>query len=123
MTATVVDIQSPQRQQMGALREANVRRVSAHHARLDLRAGRVSLREVLGDYSAGSLRVYEILLDLPACGEVKTRRIVHRAALRCNAGCSFGLRRLRELQPAQRQAILDEARRVLGRERVYGRAA
>lgn len=113
MTSTLVDIQAPREQKMVALGEANVRRCAVSRTRGLLRDGLVGLADVLDDDAAGSLRLYELLLDVPRCGETGMRRIVHRAGARTGARYGLACKRLRELSPLQRQAVVDEARRAL----------
>lgn len=106
MTATVVD-------RGRALRKAQGRRSDAADARRALRTGHLTLRQALESDSAATLRVYETLLLIPRCGEVKMRLIVGRAGQRTGARHSLGLKRLGELSSEQRSAIVLEARRAL----------
>jgi hypothetical protein len=118
VTATVVDMP----QHLSALRDANERRMMVSHLKLELRDGSISLAEALRSPAASGMRVYEVLLAVPRCGETKLRMILSRAGTLCGARCAFGVQPVSRLSSRQTIAIVDAAIDVLGATHVVGRA-
>lgn len=80
MSHAVVPARS-ERQRMLALERANEVRLHRARVKRQLRAGRVSLADVLEDELWASAKVIDVLLALPKCGRVKAYQALSRAGI------------------------------------------
>lgn len=79
-----------------ALAEANRIRTHRKWRKMDLRAGRVGLMDVLADPDFDTAKVYDVLVALPKIGRVKATRVLRDARIspsRTLAGLSDRQRR------------------------------
>lgn len=82
MSVVECGLSVPQRtdeQRFAALAEAN--RIRSHRAVLkrQIKAGRVSARDVFADWDCNTMKVLDLLLALPKVGRVKAHKILRRA--------------------------------------------
>ncbi len=92
----------PEQRRAALVKAAEARRIRAELKQM-LKAGEVSLREVLDRSSSAEplakMRVADVLEAMPAFGPVKARRLMEELGIASS-------RRLRGLGPRQREALL-----------------
>lgn len=95
-------------QRLSALETANSRRFARAGLRRRVAAGEIGLAEAIECEGAAYLRVFELLLAVPRVGERSMRCVVARAGDATGSRYSLGLKRVGELTPRQREAIVAE---------------
>lgn len=88
-------------QSMSALDNANATRLAMSEIRFELIAGSIALAEALEDPRAASHKVFRLLTSINRVGPHRARRIMFRAGVP-------ELKRVRDLTPRQRQALVLE---------------
>lgn len=88
-------------QPRSALEIANDVRIAMSEVRHELMAGSIALAEALDDPRAASHRVYALLVSIRGVGPHRAHRVMLRAGVP-------ELKRVRELVPRQRLALVDE---------------
>lgn len=88
-------------QRRSALEKANETRVAMSEVRLELAAGVIALAEALEDERAGACFVYAMLNSIRRVGPYRARRVMFDAGVP-------ELKRVRDLTPRQRRALVDE---------------
>lgn len=92
-----------------ALAGANELRTARAEKRRALRSGALSAVEALSDEDFGSMRVFDLLLNLPRCGEEKARQIVNAVSVYSGSRV-LPVKFVRELTANQREDLLIQVR-------------
>ena len=88
-------------QPAAALEKANVVRLAMSEVRLELAAGVIALAEAIEDPRSGSLTAFRLLTSIRRVGPHAARRVLMLAGVPEQ-------KRIRDLTPRQRAALVDE---------------